>query len=127
MNLDDLRPCDGCGGQVNPTFFRVRIEHMVVNQTAARQRFGMEQFFGSPKLASVFDAYGDQAVRAATHAELRLCVACFCDGSAIVGTWQKVTRAEVESLRQARQGDRAGLLREEATPLPPAATKDIAP
>lgn len=91
MKLDDLRPCDGCGGPVNPIFFRIVISHMAIDQTAVRQRVGMGQFFGNSSLASVFDAFGDDAIKELPGKTLLLCTSCFCDGTKIVAAWGKET------------------------------------
>ncbi|MBL8752247.1 MAG: hypothetical protein JNK15_03015 [Planctomycetes bacterium] len=93
MKLDDLRPCDACGGPVNPVFFRLRVDQMVVNQAAVRERVGLAQFFGgNDRLASVFDARGDTAVAEASQQTLNLCCSCFCGAHDVAAAWEKVCK-----------------------------------
>lgn len=95
MKLDDLRPCDACGGPVNPVFFRLVVKQMVVNQDAVRERVGMAQFFGgNDRLASVFDARGDLAVGMAQQQTLHLCCSCFCSAHEVAAAWEKASKRE---------------------------------
>jgi hypothetical protein len=80
MNLSQLRPCDHCKKPLNGvTFHTVHSEHHVIDQSALRQRLGMETFFGgAAALAETFDAYGDAATKSLSDFDLILCETCFC-------------------------------------------------
>ena len=94
MNLDQLRPCDACGGAVNPVFFRLRVDQQVVNQDAVRERAGMLQFFrGNMRLASVFDARGETATGSVSVTEVILCTTCFCSSVELAGAWEQRCKA----------------------------------
>lgn len=99
MKLADLRPCDGCGGSINPVFYRVEIEQHVIDQARAQQHVGMVQFFGgNAGLAGVFtdDA---RATTPAQRATLLLCTECFSLPSAAMAiAWQKRSEPTREAL-----------------------------
>lgn len=87
MQRKDFKPCAGCGKGVMhtglPLFYRVRVERMGVDRTAAQRQHGLEQFLGSVALA---DVMGDGAPVASPLAnapcELLLCEACAVDPNA---------------------------------------------
>lgn len=79
VNLSDLRPCAICRGPLGVTFYRVTVEHHVINQTAVRNRMAMDTMFpGAPGLASVFDAHGDEGTKAFAERAVILCADCAC-------------------------------------------------
>lgn len=93
MKLSELRACDGCGGAVAPTFFRVQIEHHVVRPGPVNALLGTGQILGgSPRAMAVARALtGDppDATVPATRAELLVCSSCFCDGDRLLALWEK--------------------------------------
>ena len=68
-----MRPCDKCGGPVVPTHYRVKIETMVVDPAACRERVGMAKMLGN-QLAAVFDSHGNSAVKGVPYG--RAAVVC---------------------------------------------------
>ena len=93
MRLDDLRPCDSCGGPIGCVFFALQVDQHVVDKGAVQQRAGMTQFFGGSRqaeaLAGVFDAVGERATRLAQTRHVMLCNNCFCSSIQVAGAWEK--------------------------------------
>lgn len=84
--LSDLRPCDRCGGPVNPTFYVVDVATMVVNQTRVREHVGLATLLGGGSRASeIALAMGtgesDDCIGILSKATVVLCVACGPDAA----------------------------------------------
>ena len=84
MKLQELRPCDECGGPVAPIFYRITIEMAAVDARAAQELVGLftQMFGGGPAamgLAGVMGARAgsDDAVRVAPYGRPALvCARC---------------------------------------------------
>lgn len=46
MKLSELTPCAICGGKIAPVFYRVTVEQMMIDPTAANQVLGLNTMFG---------------------------------------------------------------------------------
>jgi len=104
VRLSELRPCDCCGGAIarGGLFFRLQIQHHVLNQTAARQSLAMEQFFGgSAALRDAFDAFGDKATEIANEALLLLCTQCFTSPDRLIEAFAERVRKRDEARKAA--------------------------
>ena len=57
MKQDELKKCAYCGQGVmhsgSPVFYRVTVEHFLVDMGAVQRRHGLELMVGSPVLAAV--------------------------------------------------------------------------
>jgi hypothetical protein len=57
MRQNEIQKCVCCGKGMmhagSPSFYRVAIEHMVINVGAIRRQAGLEMMLGSPALAAV--------------------------------------------------------------------------
>lgn len=112
MRLDELHPCDGCGGPLGVVFHVVRTSHAVVDPTAARQRVGLDLMLGSSALGSVFDPSGNDAVQLVAEFvppgadaapgwdQALACSHCYC------------TRSTAQLLEQANENRTAKMVRD---------------
>lgn len=50
MKLSDLKPCNVCGGQIAPLFYRVTVEQLMIDAKAANQVIGLNTMFGGNAL-----------------------------------------------------------------------------
>lgn len=88
MKLSELRPCDACGGKLSLTFFRVTVEHHVINPGEVRKRAAMDVMFpGAPALAAVMHGDQDDATQPATTSTMILCTDCLCKSGPVAATW----------------------------------------
>ena len=86
MKVSELRPCDKCGGPINPVFHVVRFSPAVVDQQAVRETMGLNMMFGgalglAEALTSSPDAVRiamDEAEGKPLQVELFLCESCYC-------------------------------------------------
>lgn len=90
MKLSKLRPCDGCGEGLGATFFRLEVEHHVVNLTEARKRVAMELMFpGAAGLAAVMSGDPEDGTQVAQSHTVLLCPGCFAEGGSVPRPWQE--------------------------------------
>lgn len=86
MKQDQIKPCLRCHKGVahagNITFFRVKVEQMVLNVGAIRRQSGLEMMLGSPALAFHMGPQEDLA-QPFTSIEGLLCQDCALEGSVI--------------------------------------------
>lgn len=83
IDFNELHPCDHCHGPLTGSdqpktlvFYRVTIEHAVVNVPAVQQFAGLTQFFGGhERLADVF-APNRHAAKVVSTRKLLLCLEC---------------------------------------------------
>lgn len=90
INAADLRPCDLCGGRMVPTFFRVRVDHAVVDQRASNAMAGTAHLLGGTSRAwdiARTMSPCDPIATVATTKTMLLCVGCFCGSGAIASLW----------------------------------------
>lgn len=97
MKLTELRPCDACACPLGVTFFRLQVDHQVVDVGEVRKRHALDVMFPSgPGVAAALHGDPPDATPSASSTELLLCTDCFCDGGP-ARAWQTVNeRAEVE-------------------------------
>lgn len=79
MKHPEFKPCLSCGQGVmhsrNPVFYRLKIEHMIINSGAVQRAAGLEQMVGSPAIAFHMGPQEDLAAPLTT-AEFLLCFDC---------------------------------------------------
>jgi hypothetical protein len=99
MKLSELRPCDNCGGQVQPFFYVLRYSIALFKPTATRQTLGLMQMFNgalalaeamSPEPEVVTVAMDDPESKA-LMVELRLCQECFMSPICLAEIGEQVT------------------------------------
>jgi hypothetical protein len=81
--VTDLRPCDNCGGKINPIFLVLRVSQAAVDAHAVNQVLGMAQIMGgSLALGELFSTqtdvikvFGDEEPGLMT--EIFICQECF--------------------------------------------------
>jgi hypothetical protein len=106
MKLSELRPCDKCGGSINPIFHVVRYSPAIVSQQAARETLGLSQMFGGHLgLAEVMTSKPDAvsvAMDDKEHAELGveifLCNDCYCGEVNLAALAEKVEKNNKEQV-----------------------------
>lgn len=80
MKQKDIRKCAVCGLGVmhagGVAFYRVTVEHMVVDMRAIQQQAGLEMMLGSPALATVMGPDRDIANRLGDPVEVMFCQEC---------------------------------------------------
>lgn len=79
ISTDDARPCDACGKQTAPVFFRVDVRHAVVNVRGMQRLAGTAQILGGGAQAiGVADALtGEHFAECTDPIVLFLCTDCF--------------------------------------------------
>lgn len=80
MKQTEFQKCALCGQGVmhssQITFYRVSIEHMVVNVGAVRRQAGLEMMLGSPMLAHAMGAQEDMAKAVSPPCTVLVCQEC---------------------------------------------------
>lgn len=76
IKVKDLRPCDVCSKPIVPTFFRLRIERLIIDQGAIRQHLGLAQMLGSHMLAAAMGTDEDAARILDGPADAVVCERC---------------------------------------------------
>lgn len=75
--LDTLRPCDKCGGTINPAFYKLAIKTCVIDSRQVREHVGLAHMLGSDQLASMMGTSNDEAVKEVAYGrEVVMCLAC---------------------------------------------------
>ncbi|MGD9850144.1 MAG: hypothetical protein AB7T38_02635 [Nitrospirales bacterium] len=78
MELKELKPCDLCGGPINPFFFKLTAQQFMLDQQAIQRNMGLMQMMGgSLELANVFSPSSAMEKPLTTVHEVLLCQACF--------------------------------------------------
>lgn len=87
MRVEDLRPCDGCGGPLLAAgvgvFYQVRVSPVMPKPDAVRAHVGLAVMFGGNEaLAGVFSPDPEVAMvmgeqEAALYTHLLLCFTCY--------------------------------------------------
>jgi hypothetical protein len=94
MKLTELRPCDACASPLGVTFFRLQVNHEVVDVGEVRKRHALDVMFpGGPAVAAALHGDPADATRSANSTELLLCTDCFCDGGP-ARAWQSVNEGK---------------------------------
>lgn len=75
--VTELRPCDRCGGQITPTFYRIRIEHLAVDMQAVREVLGTAMITNSLELGRVLS--DRDATTRLTSSQFDMCIQCVMD------------------------------------------------
>lgn len=80
IKRDQIRPCGICGQGIardgSMVFYRLTIEHFVVDHAAVQAQRGLELLLRSPALAQVMGTDPDLATRAGEPASLLVCGEC---------------------------------------------------
>lgn len=79
MKLSELTPCAACGDKIAPLFYRVTVEQIMINATAANQVIGLNTMFGGRlRLAETMAPNDDVTMTLQTKSVL-VCQECFMD------------------------------------------------
>ena len=87
LKHQDFKKCVLCnqgmaGGGRNLTFYRVQIEHHVLDPRAIQRAHGMELMVGSPALANIMGADEALSKVLGDDVDVLVCQTCFLDGRA---------------------------------------------
>lgn len=80
MKRDGLQKCICCGKGMmhnnDPFFYRMTLEYFLVDMKAVHRQAGLEQFIGSPVLASVMGPDDDIATSISKKVTVFICFTC---------------------------------------------------
>ncbi len=82
--LSQLRPCDNCGGPINPILYQVTVQQCGIDNNAVRKGLGLADFFGGGgaglALAGIMGTDDDVVKPIGEPVDLVLCTSCVCYG-----------------------------------------------
>lgn len=90
MKLSELRPCDKCGGRIEPSFYVVEFSLALIGGRACREVFGMATILGGLHALRVAEALAPHPEHAvivvgdedpSLKVQLLICSTCFFDGA----------------------------------------------
>lgn len=76
MKLSDLTPCATCGGPIAPLFYRVTVEQILLDATAANQVLGLNTMFGGRLRLAEAMAPNDDVTKMLQTNSVILCSDC---------------------------------------------------
>lgn len=80
MKQDEIKNCLMCGKGVahnqQITFYRIKIEQLVLNLPAIRRQAGLEMMLGNPQIAAAM-GYDEDIALPVTEKEGLVCLDCF--------------------------------------------------
>lgn len=97
MRIDELRPCDVCGGRIAPVCYRVRIDLGMFNANATNAALAMVSYFNNVQLGALFAPQQD-VLQFAGDSEpslvtsLLICQHCFLHTKLDLPTLQELQR-----------------------------------
>lgn len=81
MKLSEMTPCAICGEMIAPLFYRVKVEQIMIDSTAANQVLGLTTMFGGALgLAEAMAPNDDVTMTLQSNSGL-VCDECFYDSS----------------------------------------------